>query len=98
MATSKINQPGQSNLMETTTHVSGNSTNSITLPSAYTEAIILIFRAAAGGGLYVIDQWGAVCNIVGMQNVTVSKETTSNVVTIVNNTVASVRVKYIVRV
>ena len=80
-----------------TLQVSGNTSNTIQLPTPYTEALIFVYRASlANGGLYVIDAWGQITTIVAATNVTVTKDTTSPTVTITNNNGFAVRANVLI--
>lgn len=88
MATTQIFESNA--IFSSTGTISGNSSSTITLPTAYTECAIFVYRGSAGvGGIYYIDTWGDVATIVAASNISVSKS--GAVITIQNNNSVAVR-------
>lgn len=94
MANSTIKKP---NINTMTLQVSGNASNTIQLPTPYTEALIFVYRVSlANGGLYANDSWGQITTIVAAPNVIITKDTTSSLVTVTNNNGFAIRAKVLI--
>lgn len=94
MATSMISRP--TNII--TINVGANSSGMVYLPTQSKEALLFVFRGSiSAGGIYASDQWGIICPIVPLQNITMTKQADDNRITVSNTNNVTVTVLVIIK-